>query len=89
MGTHMGTLTIRRVDDELYERLRRRAAANGRSMEEEVRVMLADHLSRDRAPRERSLYDLSVDFRRSTGGVELELPERQPMREPVDLSEHA
>jgi plasmid stability protein len=84
----MGTLTIRGFEDELYERLRRRAAGNGRSMEEEVRVMLADHLNQDHRASSRSLYDLSLDFRRSTGGVELELPQRPPTQI-IDFSEHA
>jgi len=36
----MATLTIRNLDDSLKERLRVRAAANGRSMTEEARLIL-------------------------------------------------
>ncbi|MBB3235675.1 bifunctional phosphopantothenoylcysteine decarboxylase/phosphopantothenate--cysteine ligase CoaBC [Phyllobacterium endophyticum] len=38
----MASITIRNLDDSIKERLRLRAAANGRSMEEEVRIILAD-----------------------------------------------
>jgi plasmid stability protein len=38
----MATLTIRDLDDEIRDKLRVRAAENGRSMEAEVREILAD-----------------------------------------------
>jgi len=38
----MGSLTVRNIDEAVKKRLRLRAAANGRSMEEEVRHLLAD-----------------------------------------------
>lgn len=38
----MPTLTIRRVPDEDHERLKRRAAAHGRSVEEEVRQLIRE-----------------------------------------------
>lgn len=41
----MATLTIRGLDDETRNRLRVRAARNGRSMEAEVRSILHDLLS--------------------------------------------
>lgn len=37
----MASITIRNLDDDVKEALRRQAAANGRSMEEEVRLLLA------------------------------------------------
>jgi phosphopantothenoylcysteine decarboxylase/phosphopantothenate--cysteine ligase len=37
----MGSLTVRNISDDVKKRLRLRAAANGRSMEEEVRILLA------------------------------------------------
>ena len=46
----MATLTIRNVDPELREKLRVRAALNGRSMEAELRQLLNEAL-RDRQPR--------------------------------------
>jgi phosphopantothenoylcysteine decarboxylase/phosphopantothenate--cysteine ligase len=38
----MGSLTVRNVDDGVKKRLKLRAAANGRSMEEEIRLLLAE-----------------------------------------------
>src|SRR3954452_21314047 len=38
----MGSLTVRNIGDDVKKRLRLRAAANGRSMEEEVRLLLAE-----------------------------------------------
>lgn len=38
----MATLTIRRLDDEVYERLRTRARANRRSLEAEAREILTE-----------------------------------------------
>ncbi len=40
-ASRMATLTIRRLDDEVYERLRERARSNGRSLEAEAREILA------------------------------------------------
>jgi antitoxin FitA len=45
----MTTLTVRNVDPELREKLRVRAALNGRSMEAELRHLLAETL-RDPVP---------------------------------------
>jgi plasmid stability protein len=42
----MGAITVRKIDDEVMQRLRRRAMANKRSLEAEVRHLLAEH-SRD------------------------------------------
>lgn len=41
----MTTLTIRNLDERLKRNLRLRAAGHGRSMEQEVRVILADALA--------------------------------------------
>ena len=38
----MASLTIRRLDDDLKQRLRLRAARNGRSMEDEARIVLGE-----------------------------------------------
>jgi phosphopantothenoylcysteine decarboxylase/phosphopantothenate--cysteine ligase len=38
----MGSLTVRNLSEQVKQRLRQRAAANGRSMEEEVRLLLAE-----------------------------------------------
>ncbi len=75
----MANLTIRRLDDQTYERLKQRAARDGVSMEEEARRILATAV----APPSR-LGDL---FKRTFGaarGLDLHLPARQP-HEPLDL----
>ncbi|KQS02882.1 hypothetical protein ASG11_00160 [Sphingomonas sp. Leaf357] len=40
----MATLTIRQLDDQIYERLRMRAKANNRSIEAEARQVLGERL---------------------------------------------
>ena len=42
----MASVTIRRVDDALVEALKALAKANGRSMEEEARLILAQEIAR-------------------------------------------
>jgi len=41
----MAQIVVRNLDDSLKEKLRRAAASHGRSMEEEVRVILNDALT--------------------------------------------
>ena len=48
----MASITIRNLDDEVKTRLRVRASANGRSMEEEARLILAEAVDRNTAPQE-------------------------------------
>ena len=51
----MSSLTIRNLDDRVKLRLRTRAAASGRSMEEEARIALAEYV--EDAPAG-NIYDL-------------------------------
>ena len=77
----LASITIRNLDDDVKTRLHKRAAANGRSMEEEARLILADAVGREAAPPKglgTALHELFKPF----GGMELELPPREPMREP-------
>ena len=46
----MASITIRNLDEDVKNRLRVRAASNGRSMEEEVRVILGEAVTRDSEP---------------------------------------
>ena len=78
---HTTTLTVRNVDPKLKERLRVRAAHNGRSMEAELRQILNDVLADD----QRREINLAEAIRRRfapLGGVELEPQPSQPIREP-------
>lgn len=78
----MSTLTIRNLDDTTKQRLRVRAAANGRSMEEEARVAIREHLAE--APSE-TLYDTLRRRFQDVLGVELEMPPRGDMRPLPDI----
>ena len=76
----MASITIRNLDDDVKSRLRIRAAGNGRSMEEEVRLIL-----RDAVGRKPSSKNLAIIIRAHFGpskGVDLELPRRDAGREP-------
>ena len=77
----MASITIRNLDDEVITRLRVRASAKGRSMEQEARLILASAVDRELTPVERlgtAIHELFKPF----GGVELELPTRELMRDP-------
>ena len=76
----MASITIRNLDDGLKRRLRIRAAGHGRSMEEEVREILRQAIGKPVAPE-----NLGETIHRrfsAMGGVNLELPPREPMPEP-------
>jgi plasmid stability protein len=81
-GADMTTLTVRNVDPMVKERLRVRAARNGRSMEAELRHILSDVLDSD----QNSEANLADAIRRRfapLGGVELEPHPGQLVREPA------
>ena len=80
----VASITIRRLDDEVKTLLRVRAAANGRSMEEEARIILREAVDREAEPE--NLASFIRKCFEPLGGVELELPPRGPMREPPDFS---
>jgi plasmid stability protein len=69
--TATSTLMIRKVDPALKERLRVRAARNGRSMEAELRQILGDALAEDEN-REPNLAEAIRRRFAPFGGVELE-----------------
>ena len=76
----MASITIRNLDDGLKRRLLVRAAQNGRSMEEEARDILRRTVGEAPPPKDlgRAIHARFA----ALGGVELELPERSPMRPP-------
>ena len=81
----MASITVRNLDDSLKRRLRIRAAENGRSMEQEVRDILRSALNEGATPVGNlgtTLHELFKPY----GGVELEIPAREPMREPPRLN---
>ena len=81
----MASITIRNLDDDIKHKLRVRAAMHGRSMEEEAREILRRVMSEAAQPR-----DLAAAIRSRlapTARADLELPAREPMREPPMLSQ--
>lgn len=83
-ATAKNAVTVRGLAPEMKLRLRVRAAHNARSMEAEARAILEAALALPEA----EATNLAV-FARSLfvplGGVELELPRREPAREPPDF----
>ena len=78
----MASITIRNLDNDVRTRLRVRASGNGRSMEEEVRLILREAVGWETVP-ERGLGTAIHELFKPFGGVELELPPREPMSEPL------
>jgi plasmid stability protein len=77
----MASITIRNLEDDLKRRSRVRAAEHGRSMEEEAREILRQVVAVPLPPR-----DLAAAMRArvaKVGGVELDIPTREPIREPL------
>lgn len=77
----MASLSVRKLDEDTYERLRVRAAKHGVSMEEEARRILKQATS---APER--MGDLFLDYFGPSNGVALKLPTREP-HEPLTLSQ--
>lgn len=79
----MASITIRNLDDELKSKLRIQAAKNNRSMEEEVRTILADSLS---SPKKMQTgKELFENIRRRVapfGGIDLPEIPREEIPEP-------
>lgn len=80
----MASITIRNLEADIKQRLRMRAAENGRSMEEEAREILRREMASATPPR-----NLAAAIRARIaplGGVDIDLPRREPMREPPHFS---
>jgi antitoxin FitA len=78
-------MTIRNLDDQLKKRLRIRAASRGRSMEEEAREILRAALSAEPNQNRCNLADRIRSRIEKVGGVELDIPAREPIREPTNF----
>lgn len=75
----MANLTIRRLDDQTYKRLKVRATRDGVSMEEEARRILASAVAPPSL-----LGDLFLETFGPAHGCNLDLPAREP-HEPLHL----
>jgi len=79
----MASITIRNLEDGIKKRLRVRAAEHGRSMEEEVRVILRNAL---RQPEQKGLGS-RIRERFGPEGAALDLPSRQGQPRRADFDE--
>ena len=84
----MASITVRNLEEGLKRRLRIRAAENGRSMEQEARDILRAALDQESSTEKDLASAIRARFA-PLGGVELELPPREPMREPPQLDRGA
>ncbi|MFZ2406066.1 MAG: hypothetical protein WAW41_13080 [Methylobacter sp.] len=75
----MANLSVRKLDEDVFSKLRMRAATHGVSMEEEVRQILKQAVTNPI-----KLGDMSVQLFGEQQGIELELPEHTP-HEPLEL----
>ena len=78
----MPTLTIRNLDPAVKDRLRVRAAEHGHSMEAEARQILKVALASDGPRTGRDLHERVRARFAALGGVDLDIPPRDPPREP-------
>lgn len=72
----MATLTIRNLSDHVRDRLRVRAAENGRSMEAEARMILEESLV-EPGKVDLSWVEAFIELRNEFGGIELDIPPRE------------
>ena len=77
----MASITIRKLDEKTKARLRVRAAHHQRSMEDEARNILRTALAEE-ATTPRNLWEAVRSRFEPLGGVDLQLPPREPMRKP-------
>lgn len=80
----MASMTIRNIDEQLKSRLRVRAAEHGRSIEDEARDILKSALTETESP-ELNLAEAIRKRMEPLGGVVLEIPPREPIRDPPDF----
>jgi antitoxin FitA len=71
----MAALSIRDLDDSVKEKLRLRAARNGRSMEAEIRLILTEAATEEERPRT-DLFSALTERFMQLGGVDLDVPAR-------------
>jgi plasmid stability protein len=81
----MASITIRNLDETVKRQLRLRAAQRNRSMEDEARDILRTALAQEPAQAGNPADAIRRRVER-LGGVELALPVRGPMREPLDFT---
>jgi plasmid stability protein len=79
----VAAVSIRNLDQRVKECIRVRAARHGRSMEEEMRVILTDAV---REPlEEQGLFQTLLDRFGALGGAELDIPARSARPRAADV----
>lgn len=76
------SITVRKVPDNVKQALRVRAARKGRSLEEEVRQILVRAADEGDSPRSLNLAEAIAGITDPLGGIELDIPRREPPPEP-------
>lgn len=76
----MANLSIRKLDDTIYEQLRVRAAKHGVSMEEEVRLIIGQVVC---APDK--ITDVFRKYFGHNQGFDLDIPEHKKPHNPMDF----
>ena len=77
----MATLTFRKIPEDVKRRFHQRAAANGRSMEEEGRQLIADAVRPETPPPCKSIGQMIYEMSRP--GIDLPIPPRTRARIPI------
>ena len=83
-GWLMADVSVRNLDDDVKERLRMRAASQGRSMESEIRAILVDAVTE--SDERRGMLVTLMDRFGDLGGVDLEVPARSTLTRAAELS---
>ncbi len=78
----MATLSVRKLDDRLYQRLRIRAAIHGVSMEEEARQILAQAMA---APEQ--ISKVFLKYFGDKNGVDLDILNHRKPHQPMDFDQ--
>jgi antitoxin FitA len=77
----MASITIRQLPESTKRKLKIRAAEHGRSMEQEAREILQVELAKTARP-PKDLGKAIREIFAPLGGVDLEIPAREPIPEP-------
>ena len=82
----MATLVIRNVEDAVHLRLKELAASHGRSMEEEVRLILQQSVATTPLQMSQGFGQAVRALFEPLGGLDLPESPRDPPRDPPDFS---